>query len=53
MTDWNGDGKRGWHDDYVYNEILNSKKLGTTSLYNGKDSNSTGPTIIILIAIVQ
>lgn len=25
MPDWDGNGKNDWHDDFVFNEIINRK----------------------------
>ena len=52
MPDWNGDGKRDWHDDFVYNEILNTKKSDGSSRGSANSKSSAGTTIIIVIVIV-
>ena len=51
MPDWNGDGKRDWHDDYVYNEILNTQKSGKASVNSTNSTNNARTTIIVLIVI--
>lgn len=35
MPDWDGNGKNDWHDDYVFNEIINKK--------SGSSSNNSRP----------
>ena len=51
MPDWNGDGKHDWHDDYVYNEILNTKKLDKSSVNSTNSTNNARTTIVVLIVI--
>ena len=47
MPDWNGDGKRDWHDDYVINEVIPDKNDKSTGNY--PHSWNTGCTFAILI----
>ena len=51
MSDWNGDGKNDWHDDYVYNEILNTPKSDKSSVNSTNGTNNARTTIIVLIVI--
>lgn len=52
MPDWNGDGKHDWHDDYVYNEILNTKKSAASSNSGRSSTSNARTTIVVLIVIV-
>lgn len=52
MFDWNGDGKKDWHDDYVYNEIINTKKPEKKSNNQYGSSGSNCGCIVFVIAIV-
>lgn len=40
MPDWDGNGKNDWHDDYVFNEIIN-KKSGSSN-NNSRPVSSSG-----------
>ena len=51
MPDWNGDGKRDWHDDYVYNEILNTKKPAASS-NSGMNRISNGRTTVVVLIVI-
>lgn len=52
MPDWDGDGKHDWHDDYVYNEILNTKKPAASSNSGINSASNARTTIVVLIVIV-
>lgn len=39
MPDWDGNGKNDWHDDYVFNEIINKK---SDSSHNSRPVSSSG-----------
>lgn len=50
MPDWNKDGKNDFHDDYVFNEILNGKKSNVQSSGNGSGcTTEVGCTTIVLL----
>ena len=51
MPDWNGDGKKDWHDDYVFNETINKPSKKTANQTKHIRSNS-GCSIGVAIAIV-
>lgn len=54
MPDWNKDGKNDFHDDYVFNEILNGKKSNNQSSSNGSGCSTEAgcTTIIVLFALM-
>lgn len=51
MTDWNGDGKHDFHDDYVLNEII-KKPPDETHRSRKRSSSGPGRTVIIVMAVV-
>ena len=51
MFDWNSDGKEDWHDDYVYNEVLNPKKPEKESNNQHSSSGSNYGCIVFIIVI--
>lgn len=51
MPDWNGDGKKDWHDDYIFNETINKPSKKTANQTKHIRSNS-GCSIGVAIAIV-
>ena len=48
MPDWNGDGKNDWHDDYVFNEIINKPSKKSE---NHTKSGSSNPGCAIAMAV--
>lgn len=51
MTDWDGDGKQDWHDDYVINEVIPDKESGGGGGQGSGDGCGTFLTVLIFLAI--
>lgn len=51
MSDWDGDGKQTYKDDYVYHEILNGGKGSGSSKHNSNSGAGKAIVIAIIIAV--